>query len=222
MASLSFSSPPFRPTVGPPLLTPSMQGPAPMPAPISAPMPAGLSPFAPGPHRDEASFNARLFAVLNSLEQRNEQRPEAPVPAYVKWGLPFLVATQVATLGLLAFNMNEMSAIKASLRGVENLVESIQKDVLDKKSLQDLLIMGQELISGATMSNPDLQPLSDICTKIRNQSDNKKWIKIISNVIDSSQKNKALFQTIPLAMNVLGLIPRFCVKVVSVFRPINR
>ena len=214
MASLSFSPPPFRPAGMAPPLTPSMQGPAQM----TAPMPAGLSPFAPAPHRDEASFNARLFAVLNSLEQRNEKRPEAPVPTYVKWGLPFLVVSQVATLALLAFNMNEMAAIKASLRGVENLTKSIQKDVLDKKSLQDLLIVAQELISGATPTNPDLQPLSDICTKIRNQSDNKKWIKIISNVIDSSQKNKALFQTIPWAVNALGLIPRFCGKVVSVCR----
>jgi hypothetical protein len=214
MASLPFSSPPFRPAVGPPPLTPSMQAPPPMPAP----MPAGLSPFAPAPHRDEASFNARLFAVLNSLEQRNEKRPEASVPTYVKWGLPFLVVSQVATLALLAFNMNEMSALKSCQSSMENTVDRIEKDLLKKASFQDILVMAQELISGETPTNPDLQPLSDICTKIRNQSDNKKWIKIISNVIDSSQKNKALFQTIPWAVNALGLIPRFCVKVVSVCR----
>jgi hypothetical protein len=180
MASLPFSSPPFRPAVGPPPLTPSMQAPPPMPAP----MPAGLSPFAPAPHRDEASFNARLFAVLNSLEQRNEKRPEASVPTYVKWGLPFLVVSQVATLALLAFNMNEMAAIKASLRGVENLTKSIQKDVLDKKSLQDLLIVAQELISGATPTNPDLQPISDAIKGVSQSMTPKELSQLASRAVN--------------------------------------
>jgi hypothetical protein len=153
MASLPFSSTPFRPAVGPPPLTPSMQAPSPMPSPFSqAP---------PPPHRDEASFNARLFAILNSLEQRDEKRPEVPVPAYVKWGLPFLVVSQVATLALLAFNMKEMSALKSCQSSMENTVDRIEKDLLKKASFQDILVGAQELISGPTTTNPDLQPISD-------------------------------------------------------------
>jgi hypothetical protein len=184
MASLSFSPPPFRPAGMAPPLTTSMQG----PAPISAPMPAGLSPFAPAPHRDEASFNARLFAVLNSLEQRNEQRPEAPVPAYVKWGLPFLVATQVATLGLLAFNMNEMSALKSCQSSMENTVDRIVKDLEKKTSYQDILVGVQELISKATMTNPALQPISDAIQQIVKDSNSKSLIEVATKIVQTANK----------------------------------
>jgi hypothetical protein len=188
MASLSFSPPPFRPAGMAPPLTPSMQGPAPMPAPISAPMPARLSPFAPGPHRDEASFNARLFAVLNSLEQRNEKRPEASVPTYVKWGLPFLVVSQVATLALLAFNMNEMSALKSCQSSMENTVNRIEKDLQKKASFQDILVMAQELISGATPTNPDLQPISDAIQQIVKDSNSKSLIEVATKIVQTANK----------------------------------
>ena len=188
MASLSFSPPPFRPAGMAPPLTPSMQGPPPMPAQMTAPMPAGLSPFAPAPHRDEASFNARLFAVLNSLEQRNEQRPEAPVPAYVKWGLPFLVATQVATLGLLAFNMNEMSALKSCQSSMENTVDRIAKDLQKKTSYQDILVVAQELISNATMTNPALQPLSDAIQQLVKTTNSKSPIEVATKIVQTANK----------------------------------
>jgi hypothetical protein len=158
MASLPFSSTPFRPSGMPTPLTASMQAPSPMPSPFSQALPP--------PHRDEASFNARLFAVLNSLEQRNEKRPEASVPTYVKWGLPFLVVSQVATLALLAFNMNEMSALKSCQSSMENTVDRIEKDLLKKASFQDILVGAQELISGPTTTNPDLQPIKGVSQSI--------------------------------------------------------
>jgi len=194
----------------PSMIYPPSLPPSPVGASTQAPVTTASKPVtAEPPKRDENSLNARLFAVLNSIEKSNEESKEAPVPAYVKWGLPVLVTTQVATLALLAFNLREMAALKASQRSIEGIAEKIDKDLLKSKSLQDLLILGQELLSGEPMSNPDLQLLSDVLTKIRNQSDNKEWIKIISNVIDSSQKNKPLFQTITWGVNTLGYIPRF-------------
>jgi hypothetical protein len=180
MASLPFSSTPFRPSGMPTPLTASMQAPSPMLSPFSQALPP--------PHRDEASFNARLFAVLNSLEQRNEQRPEVPVPAYVKWGLPFLVVSQVATLALLAFNMKEMSALKSCQSSMENTVDRIEKDLLKKASFQDILVGAQELISSATPTNPDLQPLSDAIQQLVRDSNSKSLIEVATKIVQTVNK----------------------------------
>ncbi len=164
MASLPSSPSMIYPPSLPPYVGVSTQAPA-----TTIPKPAKKK----ARNSDENSLNARLSAVLKSIEESNIESKEAPVPAYVKWGLPILVTTQVATLALLAFNLREMAAIKASQRSLENITKSIHKDLLSNNSLQDFLTVGQELISGATMSNPDLQPLSD-AFKILNKTTNTK------------------------------------------------
>ncbi len=174
--------------------------------PSLPPLPVGSSTQAPaatvvkpvmdvGHHRDENSLNARLFAVLNSIEKSNEESKEAPVPAYVKWGLPFLVATQVATLGLLAFNMNEMAALKSCQHSMENTIDNIKKDVLDKKSLQDLLIVGQELLSGATMRNPDLQQFSNAVTALKKNMETKELVDTATGVVNMVKGVNAFWQS---------------------------
>jgi hypothetical protein len=190
MASLSSSPSILYPPSLPPYVGVSTQAPA-----TTAPKPAKKKAHKQEDHKqEENSLNARLFEVLNSIKKSNEESKEAPVPAYVKWGLPFLVATQVATLGLLAFNLREMAAIKASLRGVENLAESIQKDVLDKKSLQDFLTVGQELISAATMSNPDLQPLSDALKTLNKTTKPKELVNTATGVVGLVKGVNAFWQ----------------------------
>lgn len=169
----------------PSMIYPPSLPPSPVGASTQAPVTAASKPVtAEPPKRDENSLNARLFAVLNSIEKSNEESKEAPVPAYVKWGLPVLVTTQVATLALLAFNLREMATLKASQRSIEGIAEKIDKDLLKSKSLQDLLILGQELLSGEPMSNPDLQPLSNALTVAKKVTDNKELVNFFVCIVN--------------------------------------
>ncbi|MCE2931060.1 MAG: hypothetical protein LW809_06715 [Vampirovibrionales bacterium] len=158
--------------------------------------------------KEESSLNARIFEILNSIEKSNEESKDAPVPAYVKWGLPFLVASQVATLGLLAFNLKEMASLKASQRSLENTTKSIHKDLLSNNTLQDFLAVGQELISGATMSNPDLQPLSDALKTLNKTTKPKEWVNTATGVL-------GFFKTFNTLWQAPGKVGKGLVKVLT-------
>jgi hypothetical protein len=179
----------------PSMIYPPSLPPSPVGASTQAPVTTASKPVtAEPPKRDENSLNARLFAVLNSIEKSNEESKEAPVPAYVKWGLPFLVTTQVATLALLAFNLREMATLKASQRSIEGIAEKIDKDLLKSKSLQDLLIVGQELLSGEPMSNPDLQPLSNAVTIFKKSTNTKGLVDTATGVVGFVKGVNAFWQ----------------------------
>ena len=162
--------------------------------------------------KDDSSLRTRLFAVLNSIEKSNEAGKETPVPAYVKWGLPLLVTTQIATLTLLAFNLKEMADLRSGQRNIKNMVEKIEKELLSGNTLQDFLNLGEQLISGATMKNSDLQPLSNALKALKNTVDPKKAINTVTGLVDSVQKNKGFLQGtatfITCGLNVLGFPSR--------------
>jgi hypothetical protein len=198
----------------PSMIYPPSLPPSPVGASTQAPVTAASKPVtAEPPKRDENSLNARLFAVLNSIEKSNEESKEAPVPAYVKWGLPFLVTTQVATLALLAFNLREMATLKASQRSIEGIAEKIDKDLLKSKSLQDFLTFGQELLSGATMSNPALQPLADFLSVFVKSTDPQKMIEAVTALVtfvkENPSKSHGVLKIIAGFLNVSGVSLKF-------------